>query len=242
MASIYQTLSSVRCAGQAPRSPVLAQHVVLPVLHILLDAMGADAAPQGTERSQRSRSAMSLGSSQPAASPGPATPAAGGGRSPSQSPDVGAVPSDSVPRDVSLAQSDRGGSGRAAQQVAQRPQVLVSFSDFMSGRAGLADYLARRATGAVADSRPADGRDDSRARRLMMKCVHCIRCSHVERGIASREGQQSPAGLHMPSIAAPAKCHVETHPAVIDPVGQPFRLMVALCVPSAGLHDGGSKW
>ena len=160
-----------RCAGQAPRSPVLAQHVVLPVLHILLDAMGADAT-QSKERSQRSRSAGTPASSQPATSPGSASSAADGRRSLTPPPDAGAALSGSVPQDeVSSTQSEQRDRATAEQQTSQRQQVLVSFSDFMSGRAGLADYLARRATSAASESRLADGGDDSSAQQLMLKCV-----------------------------------------------------------------------
>ncbi len=173
MASLFEPAADVCCAGQAPGSPVLAQHVVLPVLHILLDAMGADAT-QSKERSQRSRSGPTSASPQPATSSATASSAAGGGRSPSPAPGAGAAPPESSPLDVSLAEFSRGDDERAGQRTAQRPQVLVSFSDFMSGRAGLADYLARRAnSAAAADSRPADGGDDSRAQQLMRKYVCC---------------------------------------------------------------------
>jgi len=171
MASLFEPAADVCCAGQAPRSPVLAQHVVLPVLHILLDAMGADAT-QSKERSQRSRSGPTSASPQPATSSATASSAAGGGRSPSPAPGAGAAPPESSPLDVSLAESSRGDVERSGQRTAQRPQVLVSFSDFMSGRAGLADYLARRAHSAAADSRPADDGGGGRAQQLMMKYDH----------------------------------------------------------------------
>ena len=51
------------------------------------------------------------------------------------------------------------------------PGVLVSFSDFMSGRAGLADYLARRASGGLSQARPAVVVRDRRLQQLVLRCA-----------------------------------------------------------------------
>ena len=66
---------------------------------------------------------------------------------------------------------------------ASRPRVLVSFSDFMSGRAGLADYLARRADGhcAMPAMAPAAIDEDSRVQQLVLRRERHLPAS--ERGI-----------------------------------------------------------
>ncbi len=161
-------------AGHAPHNPALAEHILLPVLHILLDAMGAST-PRGKDRGPRyspgatDAAAQSPGDSTSARSPAEAgsgaaapvaapRPAAGAEAAPVSESQQGASPDRQVPAEAT-------GSG----EDAPRPRVLVSFSDFMSGRAGLADYLARRASGGVPAARPAATGEDSRVQQLVLR-------------------------------------------------------------------------
>ena len=159
--------------GHASRSPALAQHVLLPALHILLDAMGVGAdALRGRERTLRSQPDATPESPQPAISPASASSSSAAVvGSPGLSPSAGVVSPDGVQREASSRRRGGRASEGALDQSTPQQQVLVSFSDFMRGRAGLADYLARRATSAAADSKTADAKEDSRVQQLMLKCA-----------------------------------------------------------------------
>ena len=155
---------------------MVSEHVVLPILHLLLDAVRpeeprASSRRQkwgGTPQSAAITSVQAAGGGTPAAAgpdPGPGT--AGGTGSMSSVSAGGALPPGAAPSaqgsSDAVAKGGRtsrgGGANNQRQGTAGAP---VNFNEFLSGRTGLTEYLARRTAIDAATGMP----DRSRALAL----------------------------------------------------------------------------
>lgn len=141
------------CAEHAPGNPVVAEHVVLPILHLLLEAIRPESARPSSKRPPKHSGTATGGATgaatdraQPVDVAGSAAGSAGRpstSRAAAPIPEAtgGALTGSGVPT-----RSGKGGAKGAAAHArsAGAAGSPVSFSEFMSGRAGFAEYLARR--------------------------------------------------------------------------------------------------
>lgn len=124
-------------AGNAASNPVVSEHVVLPILHLLLDAVRPDESRPNSKRPLKAGSKSTAASAAAAATAGTADHAGM------------TAPSDEGRTVLDSSSTDRK-KGRVLKQEGADDQPRgtagspVTFSEFLSGKAGLAEYLSRR--------------------------------------------------------------------------------------------------